>query len=456
MADNTKRTRKYFGTDGVRDIANTGNMTPEFALMLGRAYGLFVKRTRLIEKPKIVIGRDTRFSGTMILSALATGLNSVGVDVTDIGVIPTPGVSFVLAHNEEFQGGAVISASHNPAEYNGIKFLDHNGFKLTDENELEIEDNMLLDFCENRPTKSDLGQSDFSDKYANSYLNELKKLFISIAGTNKKIVVDSANGAASEYVEKIYSLLKSETSFIANNPNGMNINAMVGVTHMNTLIKETCAKRADLGIAYDGDADRILMCDSKGRIIDGDIMLWVLARWMFKNNKLGSGVVATVMSNMVLEDLLKKDGIKVFRCGVGDRYVLDKMREKGSLLGGEQSGHIIALDHANTGDGISSGILFLKAVEELGDDISDLVDNFDRYPQVLTNVIIKDKEAVLSHPLLLEAVEEAERLLGKRGRMLLRPSGTEPMIRIFVESRDQELMNFVAKMLEDVIKSIVC
>lgn len=445
--------RKYFGTDGVRDVANTGMMTIEFAMKLGQAYGMFILDKEKSIKTKIIIGRDTRISGTMIQSALAAGINSVGIDVVDTGVIPTPGVSYILAHSD-FDGGAVISASHNPWEYNGIKFLDKNGFKLTDEDEVEIEANLLRSNQEFKENVSEIGCTSVLYKYSESYLNSLKELFSLIATTKKKIVVDSANGAASDFVEKIYGVLDSDVTLIDKSPNGKNINNGCGVTHMENLVTHVVNNGADLGIAYDGDADRILMCDSQGRVIDGDIMLWVISRWMDKNNKLGSGVVTTVMSNMVLDDLLTAAGIDVFRCGVGDRYVLDKMRETGARLGGEQSGHIIALDHANTGDGISSGILFLRAVEELGENLATLVDRFVRYPQLLTNIRVKDKQTVLNSHVLVEAEQKAEKMLTGEGRMLLRPSGTEPLIRVLVESRDYELMNKVSEYLCNVIREI--
>ena len=260
--------------------------------------------------------------------------------------------------------------------------------------------------------------------------------------------------AASEIVKKLFADWDGKVFFLASEPDGMNINNGVGVTHMGHLSTETVKNGAEIGIAYDGDTDRVLLCDSKGRTLDGDIMLWVIGRWLAKKNKLGSGVVATVMSNMVLEDLLAKDGVKVFRCGVGDRYVLDTMRKEGCLIGGEQSGHIIALDYANTGDGLCSGTLFLMAVAELGEDISTLYDRFEKYPQVLRNMRIKDKKRVIEDPRLAEACEEAERMLAGNGRMLLRPSGTEPLLRIFVESRDAALMDKVADMLEAKINEI--
>ena len=292
-------------------------------------------------------------------------------------------------------------------------------------------------------------------EYRAGYVEGLGKLFRDIKDRSYPIVIDAANGAASSYVGPLFSEWSGGVTFMANDPDGTNINKNVGVTHIETLAAKVCETGAALGIAYDGDTDRVLMCDGKGRVLDGDIMLWVIGRWLASRGELGAGVVATVMSNMVLEDLLAQEGIKVFRCPVGDRYVLDTMKREGARIGGEQSGHIIALDYANTGDGLCSGILFLKAVGELGEDVSTLVDRFDRYPQVLRNMKVKDKNAVMSSPLVDAAAKEAERLLAGKGRMLLRPSGTEPLIRIFAESRDAELMNRAADIMEEAIGKVV-
>ncbi|NLD06267.1 MAG: phosphoglucosamine mutase, partial [Synergistaceae bacterium] len=255
-------------------------------------------------------------------------------------------------------------------------------------------------------------------------------------------------------VGPLFKNWKGKVSILANEPDGLNINFGVGVTNIDFLREKTINAKAEIGIAFDGDTDRVLMCDGKGRTIDGDIMLWVIARWLKSKGSLGSGLVATVMSNMVLEDLLNKEGIKVFRCGVGDRYVLDTMRRENCRIGGEQSGHIIALDYANTGDGLCSSILFLRALADLGEDISTLVDRFDRYPQILRNLKIENKSFVLGSSKLIEAEKQAQVHLRNKGRMLLRPSGTEPLIRIFVESRDPDLMNATADMLEKTILEI--
>ncbi len=442
--------RRFFGTDGVRDVANNGMMRPEQAMRLGAAYTAFLKKNGR-SAPKIAVGRDTRRSGEMLQSALMAGIASAGGSSTDLGVIPTPGVSSV-ACTHDFDGGAVISASHNPAEYNGIKFLDGGGFKLSDEDEAEIESIFLDEKAELLAAPENIGAVLDGSRLRREYAGRLKKIMTDVKDYSCPVVIDAANGAASAFVEPLFSEWQGRVTIIANAPDGMNINRNVGVTHIDTLVSEVIKNKAELGIAYDGDTDRVLMCDRSGRVIDGDIMLWVIGRWFAKRGRLGAGVTATVMSNMVLEDLLAQEGIKVFRCPVGDRYVLDTMRRMGGKLGGEQSGHIIALEYANTGDGLCAGVLFLKAVSELCEDISTLNDRFDRYPQVLRNMPVKDKKMIMESEKVSLAAAAAEKLLGANGRMLLRPSGTEPLIRIFVESRDKKLMEDAADIMEDAIR----
>ena len=444
------RKRRFFGTDGVRDVANNGMMRPEQAMRLGAAYTAFLKKNG-ISAPKIAVGRDTRRSGEMLQSALMAGIASAGGSSADLGVIPTPGVSSVACVHD-FDGGAVISASHNPAEYNGIKFLDGSGFKLSDDDEAEIESIFLDEKAEILAAPEHIGTVLDGSHLRREYAGRLKKIMTDVKDYSCPVVIDAANGAASAFVEPLFSGWRGKVTIIANTPDGMNINRNVGVTHIETLVSEVIRNKAELGIAYDGDTDRVLMCDRGGRVIDGDIMLWVIGRWFAKRGRLGAGVTATVMSNMVLEDLLAQEGIKVFRCPVGDRYVLDTMRRKGGKLGGEQSGHIIALEYANTGDGLCAGVLFLKAISELGEDISTLNDRFERYPQILRNMPVRDKKMIMESEKVSSAAAEAERLLGGKGRMLLRPSGTEPLIRIFVESRDKKLMEDAADIMEDAIR----
>jgi len=450
MSLEKSKKRKMFGTDGVRDIAGEGNMTQEAVRTLGAAYIAYLKK-KGVDRPKITVGRDTRISGSKLEQALASGVFAAGGECVSLGVIPTPGVSYVVAKND-FDGGAVISASHNPAEYNGVKFLDHAGFKLTDADELMIEEFYEALLPDAISGQGIVAAEDIS--YRTQYLLHLEHLIAQIDDRSYPLVIDAAHGAAYEYAVKLFAHWDGPVHFYGVEPDGLNINEGVGVTHTDFLSHKVLEHGAKLGIAYDGDTDRVLIADEKGRILDGDIMLWVIARWFYTENKLGSGLVATIMSNMGLEDLLVHEEIRVFRCDVGDRYVLDKMREKDSLLGGEQSGHIIALDYANTGDGLASGILFLKALSALGEDPSTLSDRFIRYPQTLRNIRVKDKNAVMSAPEIVALLAKAEELLAGKGRLSLRQSGTEPLVRIFVEAKEQELLNHVAGFMETKIREI--
>lgn len=454
MPVHRKTTREMFGTDGVRGVANKGFMTPEAVMRLGCAYIEFL-RIKGVSSPKIVVGMDTRISGEMLKAALTAGITASGGAVVDLGVIPTPGVSFAV-FNGGYDGGAVVSASHNPAEYNGIKFLDNKGFKLTDIDETEIEAFYEYpDLLAVRPCGKTVGRVTGDHVMKTGYRGFLSSLLQQVKNKNYPLVVDAANGAASELVAPLMELWEGEAFLYGVSPDGVNINDGVGVTHMNLICGKTVENKAKLGVAYDGDADRVLFSDERGRVIDGDIMLWVIARWLAREKKLGSGVVATIMTNMALDDLLAKEEINVFRCDVGDRYVLETMQRSGCRLGGEQSGHILILDYANTGDGLCSGILFLRALAELGEDPGKLVDKFDRYPQILRNIKVENNKAVMAAPALAEACAEVEKMLKDKGRFSLRPSGTEPLIRIFVESRDTFLMNRAADFLEAEIERVL-
>lgn len=447
------KVRCLFGTDGVRDVANRGLMTPEMALGLGRSFVLFLTE-RGIPRPKIAICRDTRRSGTMLENALSAGMMSAGSEIRSLGIFPTPGASYVLRQGG-FDAGAVVSASHNPAEYNGIKFLDSRGRKLSDDDEASIEeylgDGLMDDW---RPTGASIGNISVSDSHEEPYAVWLSQQLSDISHCGWTIVVDAANGSAADIVRDVFRPWRKEVFFSGVDYDGLNINDGVGVMHMDNVSGEVIRRSAKLGIALDGDADRVLLCDSKGRVLDGDIMLFVIGRYLASLGLLGSGVVATVMSNMVLEEKLAEHGIKVFRCPVGDRYVLEKMEAVGSRLGGEQSGHITATDYIATGDGLFNGILFIKACIELGEDIDTLFDRFPRYPQKLSNLRLADREKILSSRLLDEARLQAEGKLAGEGRILLRPSGTEPLLRILVEARDEKLMHEVCGDLEKAIMKI--
>lgn len=448
----TGKIRCLFGTDGVRDIANRGLMTPEMALSLGRAFVLFMTE-RGIPRPTVALGRDTRRSGYMLEAALSAGLTSAGADVLSLGVIPTPGVSYTVRHTG-IHGGAVISASHNPAEYNGIKFLDSKGYKLSDDDEAAIEEYLgdpLMD--EWRPSGASIGVVRQSPESVLRYRDWLRGLFGEGWLSGKVAVIDCANGAASMIAGELFSGCGLDVRMVGNCPDGLNINEGVGVMHMPHLARAISDSGAHFGIALDGDADRVLLADSKGRVIDGDILLWVLARWLQMKGTLGSGVVSTVMSNMALEERLSEIGIPLTRCPVGDRYVLEGMKKSNSRLGGEQSGHIILYQHVHTGDGLCTALNFLKACEELGEDVDTLVDRFARFPQLLRNFRVEAKSGILESERVQKAIRDCQQRLGDKGRVFVRMSGTEPLVRILVEAREEALLSEITDRILETIRA---
>ncbi|MBR1437197.1 MAG: phosphoglucosamine mutase [Synergistaceae bacterium] len=430
-------TRKLFGTDGVRDLANSGNMTPELALKLGRAFIQFTGGR------KIVIGSDTRLSGRMLEGALYSGMISEGADVYLAGVIPTPGISYaVKALNAD--GGAVISASHNPAEYNGIKFLGSDGCKLSDDEELAIEERLALgETC----TSPDIGTIHDSPNLVSDYAEHIASLLNPDAALDR-VAFDCANGASAKSVPVLVNATKFSglnTSVISYAYDGLNINKSCGVMHMENLTGYVKNNGLNLGFAFDGDADRVLISDNHGRIIDGDIILWVLARWLKKRSG-NDKVAVTVMSNMALETHLAGEGIETLRCPVGDRYVLETMRESGAGLGGEQSGHIIASDFTSTGDGLCTAMLFLNAVHDLGEDISTLVDRFGRYPQRLTNLTLRRPRNEVDMTAIDDIVNGYQQKIS-HGRIFIRTSGTEPLLRILVEAPEADTVENLSEIL---------
>ena len=438
MASAEKK-RKYFGTDGVRDLANTGNMTAEFALKLGRAFIKFNNKRTTDGIKKIVIGLDTRLSGSMLEGALSAGMTSEGAEVFSAGIIPTPGVSFAVKKLKA-DGGAVISASHNPAEYNGIKFLGSDGCKLSDEEELEIED-LLLE--ESHNDSSNVGEIHHRPDLVKQYAEHIAEYLYDSAVIDN-VVFDCACGASAMSVPVLVEktkFSKLNTNIISREFDGRNINKDCGVMHMENLTGYVKKNKKYLGFAFDGDADRVLICDSQGRIIDGDIILWTLGRWLKKRNAPGSDkVVVTVMSNMALEAHLKNDGIKTLRCPVGDRYVLETMRENNAGLGGEQSGHIIASEFTGTGDGLCTAVLFMNAIKDLDEDVSTLIDRFGRYPQKLTNLTLQKPRELVDIESVNKIVSEYEAKLNSDGRIFVRTSGTEPLLRILVEAPEKNIV----------------
>lgn len=434
--------RKLFGTDGVRDLANSGNMTPELALKLGRAF------IRFTHGRKIIIGYDTRLSGRMLEGALYSGMSSEGAEVYLAGVIPTPGVSYAVK-SLNADGGAVISASHNPAEYNGIKFLGADGCKLSDDDELAIEYTLSRD---ERSTSPDTGRIHDAPELVKDYARHIASL-LNPEAVIDRVTFDCANGASAMSVPVLVGVTKFSqlnTSVISQNFDGLNINKNCGVMHMSSLTDYVVKNGMNIGFAFDGDADRVLISDSKGRIIDGDIILWVLGRWLKLSGN--EKVVVTVMSNMALEAHFADEGIETLRCPVGDRYVLETMRESGAGLGGEQSGHIIASEFTSTGDGLCTAVLFLNAVHDLGENVSTLIDRFGRYPQRLTNLTLKRPRESVDMSAVNGIVDEYQDRI-EHGRIFIRTSGTEPLLRILVEAPEidtvEELSAILSSRLEE-------
>ena len=449
MNETKNKKRKLFGTDGVRDLANSGNMTPETALKLGRAF------IKFNHGKKIIIGCDTRLSGKMLEGALMAGISSESADVYLAGIIPTPGVSYAVK-NLNANGGAVISASHNPAEYNGIKFLGSDGCKLSDEEEAEIEDLFFNENTSGNKQPAAIGKIYDCPELVESYAKHIASFLSNDAAINKT-VFDCAAGASAKSVPVLVRNTKFselDTHIISKDYDGLNINKNCGVMHMQNLTDYVVKNNMSLGFAFDGDADRVLISDKHGRIIDGDIILWVLGRWLAKNKSEGSDkVVVTVMSNMALETHLANEGIKTLRCPVGDRYVLEMMRDSHAGLGGEQSGHIIAGNFTATGDGLCTAMLFLNAVYDLNEDISTLIDRFGRYPQKLTNLTLTKPRELVNMNAVNEIVKDYhEKVSASNGRIFIRTSGTEPLLRILVEAPEKNMVEEISEILAAKLK----
>lgn len=434
---------RYFGTDGVRGVANT-ELTPELAFRLGRC-GAFVL-TKEKKRPKIVVGRDTRLSGEMLEASLIAGMLSIGCDVVRLGVVSTPGVAFLTRHLEA-DAGVMISASHNPFQDNGIKFFGADGFKLSDETEAEIEE--LLEQAEDhlpRPTGVGLGRVTDRHDAVHAYLKHLKSTIdTDLCGMH--IVVDCANGAAYELAPLLLRDLGADVTAINVNPDGVNINVECGSTHPQRLQEEVLKKQAHLGLAFDGDADRLIAVDEKGELVDGDQIMFICGEYLKEHGLLqGNTIVTTVMSNIGFFKATESIGISTEKTKVGDRYVMEKMRDGGYNLGGEQSGHIIFLDHNTTGDGMLTAVQLLRVVKEKGQTLRGLSQKMTKYPQLLVNVRVKDKAGWDENEAIRASIAEVEHALGDHGRVLVRPSGTEPLIRVMAEGPDEEaLEKYVGK-----------
>jgi phosphoglucosamine mutase len=424
--------RKYFGTDGIRGRTNAGAMTAEMAMKVGQAAGAHFLRGD--HKHRVVIGKDTRLSGYMVENALVAGFTSVGMDVVQFGPIPTPAVA-LLTRSMRADLGVMISASHNPYEDNGIKLFGPNGFKLSDEDELAIE--ALLDQPPQLAKSMDIGRARRVEDARGRYIHAVKATLPEhIRFDGLHVVLDCAHGAAYQVAPAAVWELGAKVTAIGVNPNGKNINDRVGSTHPAVLQETVVAAGADIGIALDGDADRLIVVDEKGRVVDGDQIMALLATSMSRSGQLrGDGIVATVMSNLGLERYLTGQHLELVRAKVGDRYVLEEMRARGMNVGGEQSGHMILLDHATTGDGTIAALRVLAELVESGTRASEMLHFFDPVPQLLKNVRYPGGKP-LDNAAVQAVIAEAEKELAGTGRLVIRPSGTEPVIRVMAEGDD--------------------
>ena len=427
--------RKHFGTDGIRGTVGQGPITPDFVLRLAHAVGRVLKRTE--ERPTVLIGKDTRISGYMLESALESGFNSAGVDVVLLGPLPTPGVAY-LTRAQRASLGVVISASHNPFADNGIKFFSAQGTKLPDEWERAVE--AALDEPPSWADSATLGKARRLDDAAGRYIEFCKSTFandLTLKGLN--IVVDAANGAAYHIAPKVFHELGAEVHCIGCSPDGLNINRDCGATHPEALVKAVRERGAHFGIALDGDADRLQMVDGEGRLYNGDELLYLMVQDRLSSGERVPGAVGTLMTNMAVEVALRNSDVEFVRAKVGDRYVLEELDKRGWLLGGEGSGHLLALDKHTTGDGLISALQVLKACARSGKTMASLLEDVTLYPQTLINVRLQPGQDWKQSSKLPKAREALEKRLGGKGRILIRPSGTEPVVRVMVEAQDEQL-----------------
>lgn len=440
--------KRYFGTDGIRGRVGEFPITPEFVLKLGWAAGKVLAGS---DGGKVLIGKDTRISGYMFESALQAGLSAAGVDIGLLGPMPTPGIAY-LTRTFHARAGIVISASHNPYDDNGIKFFSSKGTKLPDDIEHAIEDELEKPIECNE--SSQLGKAVRINDAAGRYIEFCKSTFPNDQDLRGlKIVIDCANGATYHIAPSVFTELGAKVVTLADKPDGLNINANVGSTHPEALQVAVKAEKADLGIALDGDGDRVLMVDNLGNLVDGDELLYIIAMHRHENNGLNGGVVGTLMTNLGLEHAFERAKIPFSRAGVGDRYVMEQLRASNWLLGGENSGHIICLDRTTTGDGIVSVLQVLAALVETGKSLAELLSSMTKYPQTLINVRLAKKVDVMGHPVVKTAMKSAEQKLAKTGRILLRPSGTEPLIRVMVEGQDAGLVDSTARELVSAVEN---
>ena len=441
-------TRKYFGTDGIRGTVGQPPITPDFVLRLAHAVGRVLRQTE--DRPTVLIGKDTRISGYMLESALESGFNSAGVDVVLLGPLPTPGVAY-LTRAQRASLGVVISASHNPFADNGIKFFSAQGSKLPDAWELAVE--AALEEAPVWVDSAALGKARRLDDAAGRYIEFCKSTFAGdLTLKGMRIVVDAAHGAAYQIAPKVFHELGADVVSIGCAPDGLNINHEVGATHPDALVRAVRANHADVGIALDGDADRLQMVDGAGRLYNGDELLYLLARDRMGRDELVPGVVGTQMTNMAIELALRERGVKLVRAKVGDRYVLEELTRHGWLLGGEGSGHLLALDKHTTGDGLISALQVLQSCVRNDQTMAELLEGVQLFPQVLLNVRLQPGQDWRANTRLAQETAAVEAELGDGGRVLIRASGTEPLLRVMVEARDAAQASACAERLAQAAK----
>lgn len=441
-----------FGTDGIRGVANK-ELTGELAYKIGRAGGYrLISSYKGEEKPVMLIGKDTRVSGDMLEAALVAGMTSVGIDVIKLGIIPTPGVAY-LTREQEVVGGVMISASHNPIADNGIKFFDSEGFKLTDNMENEIEELIFKRFDEiPSPTSTLIGNVYEDYELVNKYIDYLIST-VELDFSGLKIALDCANGAAFQVAPAVLENLGAELVIINNHPEGDKINLNCGSTHPEIIRELVLKEKADLGVAHDGDADRLIMIDEEGNLVDGDKIMVILALDLLKKGNLkGETLVTTAYSNLGLKEAIEKAGGRVSVTKNGDRYVLMEMLNKGYNLGGEKSGHIIFLDYNTTGDGVLTAIQLIKVLKQSGKTLAQLAGVMKPWPQRLTNVEVKYKDKWEESLAIKKALKEAKEVLGDSGRVYVRASGTEPVIRVMLEGKDEDLLKTIEEKLVSIIR----
>ncbi|WP_404447016.1 phosphoglucosamine mutase [Sutcliffiella horikoshii] len=441
---------KYFGTDGVRGVANS-ELTPELAFKVGRLGGYVLTKDQT--RPKVLIGRDTRISGHMLEGALVAGLLSIGAEVMRLGVISTPGVAY-LTKALGAQAGVMISASHNPVADNGIKFFGPDGFKLSDEQEAEIE--ALMDEETDslpRPVGADLGQVNDYFEGGQKYLQFLKQT-VDEDFSGIHIALDCAHGATSSHATHLFADLEADITTMGSSPNGLNINDGVGSTHPETLAQLVLEKGADIGLAFDGDGDRIIAVDEKGQIVDGDQIMFICAKYLSENGRLRHNtVVSTVMSNLGFYKALEASNVETKQTAVGDRYVVEEMKNGNYLLGGEQSGHIIFLDYNTTGDGMLTGLQLVNIMKMTKKSLSELAGEMTKFPQLLVNIRVTDKHRVTENAKVAAIIAEVEAEMNGNGRILVRPSGTEPLVRVMAEAPTQEQCDEYVERIAAVVRA---